>query len=147
MGPAVTTAPMICPSTMIGMPPCSGVKSGSVVIVVRPLLIMSSKNFVGLLNRTAVRALPMEILAPAAKVLSRRSTAIRLPPSSMTAMAPPGAFLFLASATAAAITFFAPSQGEGFFLSRLGCADGMQRQHDKETQDVHDRLHAFSSQL
>ena len=43
--------------------------------------------------------------------------------------------------------FFRSLQGEGFFLNRLGCADGMQRQHDKETQDVHDRLHAFSSQL
>jgi hypothetical protein len=60
----------------------------------RPLLIMSSKNLVGRLKRTAFCALPMEMLAPAAKVLSRRSSATRLPPSSTTAMALPGAFCF-----------------------------------------------------
>ena len=46
---------------MIGTPPRRGVKSFTVVIAVRPLLIRSSKALVGFLNRAAVRALPIEI--------------------------------------------------------------------------------------
>ena len=74
------------PSTSIGTPPCSGVKSSSATIGVRPLPMMSSKTLVGFLNSAAVRALPIEIFAPAAKVPSRRSRDMRLPPSSTMAI-------------------------------------------------------------
>ncbi len=86
--PLTPTAPTIWPSTRIGTPPMSGVKSLTAVMAVRPLLISSSKTRVGFLNSAAVRALPIEMLAPAAKVPSSRSSAIRLPPSSTTAMTP-----------------------------------------------------------
>ena len=39
-------------------------------MAVRPLAMTSSKNFVGFLKRAAVRALPMEMFAPAANVPS-----------------------------------------------------------------------------
>jgi hypothetical protein len=93
------------------MPPMSGVKFSSAVITVRPFpfeLISSSKKRVGFLNMTAVRAFPMEIFAPAENVPSSRSRAIRLPPSSTTAMTPPGALSFCASAFAAVMTASAP---------------------------------------
>jgi hypothetical protein len=97
------------------------VKSLSAVIAVRPLLISSSKTRVGLLKSAAVRALPIEMLAPAANVPSNRSSAIKFPPSSTTAITPPGAFLAAPSAFAAAITLRAPSSdSEG--LSSV-CAD------------------------
>src|SRR5947207_1829700 len=51
---------------------------------------------VGFLKRTAVRALPIEMVAPIAKLPSSRSSAIRLPPSSTMAITPPGALFFLA---------------------------------------------------
>jgi len=57
-------------------PPCNGVKSGNAVIVKRPLLMVSSKSFVGFLKIAEVRALPMDTLAPAAKLSSAgRNTA------------------------------------------------------------------------
>src|SRR5262245_8997076 len=101
----------------MGMPPCNGVKyaSGKATIAVRPFLMISSNALVGRLKSAAVRALPIEILAPAAKVPSNRSSAIRLPPSSTTAMTPPGALFFFAYATAPAITFLAPSIVSVFF--------------------------------
>jgi hypothetical protein len=109
---------------VIGTPPCNGVKSesGKATIAVRPFLMMSSNAFVGRLNKAAVRALPMEMLAPAANVPSSRSSAIRLPPSSTTAMTPPGALSFLASTTAAAMTFFAPSSVSVAFCAVCACA-------------------------
>src|SRR5260370_14633388 len=55
----------------------------------------------------------MEILAPAAKVPSIRSSAIRLPPLSTTAITPV-VFLLFASATAPAIARFAPSSVRDF---------------------------------
>src|SRR6185369_9105093 len=116
--PLTPTPPTIWPSTTIGIPPTSGVKSFSAVITVRPLpleLTSSSKTRVGRLNNTDVRAFPIEILAPAAKVPSRRSNAMRLPPSSTTAITPPGACTLLASAFAAAITLSAPSSVSVFF--------------------------------
>src|SRR5574341_690638 len=116
--PLTPTPPTTWLSAMTGTPPMSGVKSLSAVITVRPLpleLMSSSKKRVGRLNCTAVRALPMEMLAPAAKVPSRRSSAIRLPPSSTTAMTPPGAFSFCASALAVAMTLRAPSRVRVFF--------------------------------
>src|SRR5436309_2390384 len=70
--------------------------------------MICSNALVGFLKSAAVRALPMEMLAPAAKVPSIRSSAMRLPPSSTTAMTPPGALLFLASAFAAAMICSAP---------------------------------------
>ena len=86
--PLTPTAPTIWPSIVIGTPPCRGVKSFSATIDVRPLPTTSSKNFVGFLNSAAVRAFPMEMFAPALNVPSIRSTAIRLPPSSTTAITP-----------------------------------------------------------
>ena len=80
-------------------------------MTVRPLpfeLMSSSNTRVGFLNMTAVLALPMEMLAPAENVPSSRSSAIRLPPSSTTAITPPGACSFLASFLAAAMTCSAP---------------------------------------
>src|SRR5262249_42258628 len=47
-----------------------------------------------LLNITAVRAFPMDMFAPAENVPSSRSNAMRLPPSSTTAITPPGASSF-----------------------------------------------------
>ena len=102
----------------MGMPPIKGVKFSRAVITVRPLpleLISSSKKRVGFLNMTAVFALPMEMLAPAEKVPSNRSSAIRLPPSSTTAITPPGACRFCASAFAAAMTCSAPCKVSVFF--------------------------------
>src|SRR5436190_10499716 len=84
-------------------------------MAVRPLLINSSKKRVGFLKSTAVRALPIEMVAPIAKVPSRRSSAIKFPPSSTTAITPPGALFFFAYSTAAAIAFFAPSRLIDFF--------------------------------
>jgi hypothetical protein len=52
-----------------------------------------AKTFVGLLNSAAVPALPIAMFAPAAKVPSTRSRAIRLPPSSTTAITPLALFL------------------------------------------------------
>ena len=55
--PLTPTPPTIWPSTVMGMPPISGVKFSSAVITVRPLpleLISSSKKRVGFLNMTAV---------------------------------------------------------------------------------------------
>src|SRR5712691_3482203 len=112
--PLTPTAPMTVPWNSIGTPPCSGVKSFRATIEVRPFLMMSSKTFVGFLKMADVRAFPMEMFAPAANVLSRRSRAIRFPPSSTTAITPPGAFTLFASATAAAMTFFAPSNVRPF---------------------------------
>ena len=60
------------------------------------MLISSSKKRVGLLKRTAVRAFPIEIVAPIANVPSRRSSAMRLPPSSTTAITPPDALFSFA---------------------------------------------------
>src|SRR5262249_16323142 len=54
------------------------------------------------------------MLAPAENVPSRRSTAIKFPPSSTTAMTPV-LFRFLASATAAAIAVRAPEILSDFF--------------------------------
>src|SRR5262249_34263393 len=81
---------------------------------VRPFAMTSSKNLVGFLKRTAVRALPIEMLAPAAKVPSILSSAIRFPPSSTTAITPVE-LVFLASAIAAAMAFLAPSSVRVFF--------------------------------
>src|SRR6266480_4247323 len=121
---------------MIGIPPIKGVKPSTAVIAVRPLLINSSKKRVGFLKRTAVRALPIEIVAPIAKVPSRRSSAIKFPPSSTTAITPPGALFFFAYSTAAAIAFFAPSRLRDFFFHDLRVTDG------GECQDRRD--HCFS---
>src|SRR5216117_3334894 len=88
--------PTTCPSMTIGIPPIKGVNPSTAVIAVRPLLINSSKKRVGFLKRTAVRALPIEMVAPMANVPSRRSSAIRLPPSSTTAITAPGALFFFA---------------------------------------------------
>src|SRR6266508_6166609 len=68
--PLTPTPPTTCPSTTIGIPPINGVNPSTAVIAVRPLLISSSKKRVGFLKRTAVRALPTEIVAPIAKVPS-----------------------------------------------------------------------------
>src|SRR5438046_5413140 len=100
---------------MIGIPPIKGVNPSTAVIAVRPLLINSSKKRVGFLKRTAVRALPIEIVAPIARVLSRRSSAIKFPPSSTMAITPPGALFFFAYSIAAVIAFFAPSRLSDFF--------------------------------
>ena len=91
--PDTPMPPTICPSTRNGTPPWSGVNSpsGSATMAVRPPAMMSSKALVSFLNSAAVRALPTEMVAPAAKVPSSRSSAIRLPPSSTTAITPPGA--------------------------------------------------------
>src|SRR5919106_522514 len=116
MAPLTPTAPITWPSITIGTPPISGVKSGwggSPTIAVRPLLMTSSKKLVGFLNSAAVRALPTEMSAPAAKVPSRRSSATTWPPASTTAIAPP-TLLRLASATAAAITRLAASSVRPF---------------------------------
>ncbi len=116
--PLTPTPPTIWPSTTMGIPPISGVKFSSAVITVRPLpleLINSSKKRVGFLNMTAVLALPMEMFAPAENVPSSRSRAIKFPPSSTTAMTPPGACSFCASAFAAAITCSAPCKVSVFF--------------------------------
>src|SRR6267154_2095293 len=64
---------------------------------------------------TAVRALPMEMFAPAANVPSSRDSAIRLPPASTTAITPPGDFTSSAFAFAAAMTRSAPSSVRVFF--------------------------------
>src|SRR5712675_1234256 len=71
--PLQPIAPTIWPSTTIGTPPCKGVKSGSAVMVKRPLLIEFSKNDVGFLKIAAVCALPMETFAPAEKLSSGRT--------------------------------------------------------------------------
>src|SRR5919106_309039 len=114
--PLIPIAPITWPPTSIGTPPWSGVKSGSdgsAAMAVRPPLITFSKKLVGRRNSAAVRALPIEISAPAANVPSRRSSATTWPPASTTAIAPP-TFLRLASATAAAITRLAASSVRPF---------------------------------
>jgi len=100
---------------MSGIPPCSGVKSGSATMAVRPFLMISSNVRVGFLKSAAVRALPTEMVAPAANVPSSRSSTMRLPPSSTTAMAPPGALSRRASPIAVATTCRAPSSVSAFF--------------------------------
>ncbi len=60
-------------------------------------------------------AFPMEMFAPAVKVPSRRSSAMRLPHASTTAMTPPGALTSWAFALAAMITRSAPSSVTVFF--------------------------------
>jgi hypothetical protein len=88
----------------------------------------SSKNFVGFLNRTAVLAFPIEMLAPAANVPSSLSSAMRFPPSSTTATTPV-AFDFFASACAAAMTLRAPSRLSVFFcVTWAGDADAAARE-------------------
>ena len=88
-------AVIVATGSKVGMPPIKGVNPSTAVIAVRPLLINSSKKRVGFLKRTAVRALPIEMVAPIANVPSRRSSAIKFAPSSTTAITPPGAlFLF-----------------------------------------------------
>src|SRR6266481_614927 len=62
--PLTPIAPTICPSCTIGTPPCRGVKSGSAVMVKRPLLMISSKSLVAFLKTAAVWALPIDTLAP-----------------------------------------------------------------------------------
>ena len=97
-------------------------KSFSATMAVRPLFTVSSKFLVGRLNNAAVRALPIEMFDPAGKVLSSRSRASVLPPSSTTAITPVGLVeLRFASAAAAAMTFFAPSSVRPF-LSAVGPA-------------------------
>ncbi len=51
--PETPTAPTICPSTVSGIPPWSGVKSLSATIAVRPLPMISSKARVGFLPTRA----------------------------------------------------------------------------------------------
>src|SRR5947207_11959769 len=68
----------------------------------------------------AVRALPIEINPPAAKVLSIRSTAMRLPPSSTTAITPV-VLRSCASAIPAAMTRLAPSRSSDLCVTV--CAD------------------------
>src|SRR5439155_17953489 len=108
-------APTTSSPTMSGIPPCSGVKSGSATMAVRPFLMISSNVRVGFLKSAAVRALPTEMVAPAANVPSSRSSTMRLPPSSTTAMAPPGALSRRASPIAVATTCRAPSSVSAFF--------------------------------
>src|SRR5712692_8480729 len=124
IAPLTPTPPIICPSSNTGIPPWRGVKnaSGSAAMAVRPLLIMSSNTLVGFWKSTAVRAFPIEIFAPAANVPSRRSSAIRLPPASTTATTPPGALFSFAYASAAAITFLAPSSVSDFLSATWACA-------------------------
>lgn len=76
--------------------------------------MMSSKALVGFLKSAAVRALPIEMVAPAAKVPSRRSRTTRLPPSSTMAMAPPGAPSRRASPMAVAVISRAASRVSAF---------------------------------
>jgi hypothetical protein len=114
--PLTATAPTISPSTMIGTPPRRGVKSLREIMGVRPALMRSSNTRVGHLKIAAVRALPIEIGPPAGKVLSSRSTAIRLPPSSTTAITPV-VLRRCASSTAAAMTRRAPSRSSDFLMT------------------------------
>src|SRR5439155_2864502 len=71
--PLTPIAPTTLPSTSSGTPPWSGVKSSSAIMAVRPFLMMFSKAAVGFLKSAAVRALPIEMCAPAANVPSSRS--------------------------------------------------------------------------
>src|SRR5713226_8548818 len=120
----------------MGMPPIRGVKFSRAVITVRPLpleLMSSSKKRVGFLNMTAVLALPMEMLAPAENVPSSRSKAIKFPPSSTTAMTPPGACSFCASALRRGNDLFRSLQGERLFLDSLGIREARKTQnHSRE---------------
>src|SRR6476620_9435686 len=55
--PLTPTAPTICPSTVMGMPPASGVISFTATSDTRPLFTASSRFRVGMRNVAAVRAL------------------------------------------------------------------------------------------
>lgn len=104
-------------------------------MAVRPFLMISSKARVGFLNSAAVRALPIEMFAPAAKVPSSLARATRFPPSSTTAMTPPGAPTRFASAFAAAMTFSAPSRLNVFFSTNCALA-ALNRQNTNRIAEI-----------
>ena len=110
--PLTPTPPTIWPSTTIGIPPCSGVKnlSGQADHCCTPVLDYVFEYFGRPFEESCRPSFSNRDLRSGGKGSVEPFKSHEIPrPSSTTAITPPGAFTLFASATAVAITRFAPS--------------------------------------